>query len=524
MRIGNNISAMNALNRLNYNRSQMIKSLERLSSGSAINRAADDAAGLAISERMRAQLAGLEQACKNAQDGISLVQTAEGALDQIHTGLRRLATLATKAASGTITLEDRMKIQAEVDTRIQEIDRVAKTANYNGIKLFDGSLNGDSSAAKVKAFDIGAAAGVAGLKSTGTVTYSGGADGLKVTLATSANGAESKAVWDTAGRTLALTLESGASGTKAYSQQDIQKLIDAARAGAPDGADGLKISIGTGSGGSSGGGFIVDAGAALSASTATTASFAGYIQASKSATYGGAAVKATAEEGSLSNGIEVVFANTAAADAAAAWNGDQLTIALDSRKTTYSQDEINALIKNAAGTRPVGSDGLKVTLDQAIKTPDAGTGATVAGALQLAGGSGCAGGGLTLQIGATAHAADRMTVFIGKMDAASLFGSSTLDMSTPDAANDALKRINSAIEMVSSQRAGLGATENRLEATIENLTTTMENLSAAESRIRDVDMAKEMANFTKYSILTQIAQAMLAQANALPQGVLRLLS
>ncbi|MFA9380031.1 MAG: hypothetical protein ACERKO_03120, partial [Acetanaerobacterium sp.] len=147
MRIGNNISAMNTLNRLSFNNSSVSKSLEKLSSGSAINRAADDAAGLAISEKMRAQIAGLEQASKNAQDGISLVQTAEGSLDQTHTALRRMYTLAEQASNGTITAEDRGKIQAEIDARVNEIDRVADTANFNGIKLFDGSLSGPTTAA-----------------------------------------------------------------------------------------------------------------------------------------------------------------------------------------------------------------------------------------------------------------------------------------------------------------------------------------------------------------------------------------
>ncbi len=297
MRIGNNISAMNTLNRLTVNNSMLSKSLEKLSSGSAINRAADNAAGLAISEKMRAQIAGLEQASKNAQDGISLVQTAEGALDQTHTALRRMYTLAMQAKNGTITDEDRQKIQDEINARINEIDRVAETSNFNGIKLFNGDLD-----------------------------------------------------------------------------------------------------------------------------------------------------------------------------------------------------------ETAAG-----------------------------------------GKALELQIGATAADEDKIEVSIRKMDAASLLvkdddtsgltdlsdagdGSlMSLDMRTADAASDAIGYINNAIERVSTQRAALGAVQNRLEQTIENLSTTAENMSAAESRIRDVDMAKEMTTFTKYSILSQAAQAMLAQANALPQGVLQLL-
>ena len=523
MRIGNNISAMNTLNRLSVNNSQLSKSLEKLSSGSAINRAADDAAGLAISEKMRAQIAGLEQASKNAQDGISLVQTAEGALDQTHTALRRMETLAMKATNGTITAEDRAKIQAEVDARTNEIDRVAETSNFNGIKLFDGSLSGSSGTAKMNTLNT--AAGADNLDSTGVISFTGGVDGVQVSFAT---GAASGAAWGTGAnaKQLTITLQDGAAGTK-YSDADIQKLIDAAKANAPTGAENLKISIAKADGSTSGGEITAttDTGnlaADFTAGSNRVANFTGYVQSgieSAAGAIGGATATITADEGSLSNGITVDFAAAGAADATAAWNNNTLTITLDSRKTTYSQDEINALIKNATGTKPVGSAGLEVSLDKSIVTSTLGDPA----ALTLAGGSGAAGGGLSLQIGATSNEADKITVSINKMDSASLLGSATLDMSTPDAANAAIDKINSAIEKVSEQRASLGATQNRLEQTIENLSTTAENMSAAESRIRDVDMAKEMTNFTKFSILSQASQAMLAQANALPQGVLQLL-
>ena len=408
MRIGNNISAMNTLNRLTVNNSQLSKSLEKLSSGSAINRASDDAAGLAISEKMRAQIAGLEQASKNAQDGISLVQTAEGALDQTHTALRRMYTLAMQAKNGTITTEDRSKIQDEINARINEIDRVAETANFNGIKLFDGSLDSESTVAEP----------------TATVGLTGDATGI-----TAAD----------------VTFEADLT--------------------------------------------IPQQSALLSA---------------------------------LSNGITVAVS---AADAVTV-DADQL----EGFTLTYNAGDIT--VEDEEGT-------LLATIEL-TGTADGGAGGGTY-ALSFAGGN-TDGKALELQIGASSAEADKIDVSINRMNAASLLVQAdgttsalvdlsedgdgslmSLDMTTPDAASAAINSINNAIEKVSTQRAALGAVQNRLEQTIENLSTTAENMSAAESRIRDVDMAKEMTNFTKNSILSQASQAMLAQANALPQGVLQLL-
>lgn len=383
MRIGNNISAMNTLNRLTVNNSMLSKSLEKLSSGSAINRAADNAAGLAISEKMRAQIAGLEQASKNAQDGISLVQTAEGALDQTHSALRRMYTLAMQSKNGTITAEDRQKIQDEINARINEIDRVAATSNFNGIKLFDGSLDATTAAQYPKA----------------TATIGG--------------------------------TESGAT-------------------------------------------------VAIDAGVTTNAMKDQFVEA-------------------LSKGLT-------------AKHGNVTLTGVDGYEYSFDNQTITVKIEGGAtlGT---------VTLANTLETGESAT-------ITFTGGS-KTGKPLELQIGATADAADKIDVTIGKMDAKTLLGlgdtETTLDMSTAEKASEAIGKINAAIERVSSQRASLGAVQNRLEQTIENLSTTAENMSAAESRIRDVDMAKEMTTFTKYSILSQAAQAMLAQANALPQGVLQLL-
>ncbi len=496
MRIGNNISAMNTLNRLSVNNSQLSKSLEKLSSGSAINRAADDAAGLAISEKMRAQIAGLEQASKNAQDGISLVQTAEGALDQTHTALRRMETLAMKATNGTITAEDRAKIQAEVDERTNEIDRVAETSNFNGIKLFDGSMGTGTTGAEVHvAQDT--------TRKTEAFDYSiSGEEGITVKFAAGDGSAAPNGVtatWNNNELTLTVT---STAGTNVITQKDIDNAIRNA-SGAPDSAKTLKVTLKD----------DITFGAQTVAGniTGATGTTAKAVQATATGNdFTVIAAKAGNDQRSIT------FATTGTVGVTKAANGN-ITVGLEAGKE-YTASEINKMLSDADAGMTVSFDGKKQSTD--IDGSDT-TGSTI---LTLSGGAGLSsGGGLQLQIGASADDADKITVQIGKMDTASLLGTDTLDMSTPDAANAAITKINAAIEKVSEQRAGLGATQNRLEQTIENLSTTAENMSAAESRIRDVDMAKEMTNFTKFSILSQASQAMLAQANALPQGVLQLL-
>ena len=463
MRIGNNISAMNTLNRLTVNNSQLSKSLEKLSSGSAINRASDDAAGLAISEKMRAQIAGLEQASKNAQDGISLVQTAEGALDQTHTALRRMYTLAMQAKNGTITTDDRQKIQDEINARINEIDRVADTANFNGIKLFDGSLQD----------------GLTGLTYTTKVTAADVVVGTAATNpANKTTGALAATVTASVGVTFGAT--NTANATAAVKAQ-YNALIDALA------TDGIDINISSDGTNPSGIALSLD-GYTLTGAIAIGNTGAQTIAISQDGT-GLGSISFTLSAGSIAT--------------EALTTGKTVNVKLDS-------GAVKAAVAVNEGDDIVHTDGV--------------------------------GKALALQIGATSSTADKIDVSINRMNAAALLVQAdgttsalvdlsedgdgslmSLDMTTPEAASAAIDSINRAIEKVSTQRAGLGAVQNRLEQTIENLSTTAENMSAAESRIRDVDMAKEMTNFTKNSILSQASQAMLAQANALPQGVLQLL-
>ncbi len=307
MRIQHNITALNAHRNLTNNNSALGKNLEKLSSGYRINRAGDDAAGLAISEKMRAQITGLETAKKNAEDGVSLVQTAEGALTEVHSMLNRMVELATQAANGTYSTSNRQEMQKEINRLNEEINRISKTSNFNGTKLFT---------------DFGGAA----------------------------------------------------------SKQIVLHVGDSHE---------------------------------------------------------------------TSNQLAVTFTGM-----------NSTTLGL------FDPDK---------GTK---ADGYKKELDGDGK----------------------------------AEVDGKEAISIGQ-----------IDVTSADAARHAISVANAAIDMVSSMRSDFGAMQNRLDHTINNLGVQHENISAAESRIRDVDMAKEMMAYTKNNILVQASQAMLAQANQVPQGVLQLL-
>ncbi len=316
MRIQHNITALNAHRNLTNNNSSVGKSLEKLSSGYRINRAGDDAAGLAISEKMRAQITGLATAQKNANDGISLVQTAEGALTEVHSMLNRMVELATQSANGTYSTANRQEMQKEIKRLNEEIDRISKTANFNGTKLFTSP---------------------------------------------------------------------GANAT-----------------GAPDGGvTKTKITLHVG------------------------------------------------DSHETANQLKVTFQSMSSS-----------TLGLHTTQPDFSK-------KLGCGSFTVG------------------------------------GGGAT-------NGSKAVTI-------------NEIDLTKADSARHAISVAQAAIDMVSSMRSDFGAMQNRLDHTINNLSVQEENITAAESRIRDVDMAKEMMAYTKNNILVQSAQAMLAQANQVPQGVLQLL-
>ncbi len=370
MRINHNISALNAWKNLSSTDGTMSKSLEKLSSGLRISKAADDAAGLAISEKMRGQSRGLAMAQRNAQDAISLVQTAEGALNESHSILQRMRELAVQSASDSLTDADRGQLQAEVTQLIEELNRIGNTTEFNTKSLLKGTL------------------------------------GSTFALAGTLNPVDGFAGFDVSGAkagTYVVTTAAGAGGT-------------------------VDVTIADGSG---------------------------------------------------------------------------------------NQQRVNTAAPVGTATKILDFNhlGIKVTVNSALVA-----GSATGGEEQITVTAGAA----VFQIGA--NASQSLSVSIGDMRAtAPAIGVDTVNISSRTGADSAITTIDNAINTVSSQRASLGAVQNRLEYTIANLGAANENLTAAESRIRDVDMAIEMANFTKTQILLQSGTAMLAQANQKPQSILQLL-
>ena len=401
MRIQHNIMAMNAYRNYANNTSALSKNLEKLSSGYKINRAGDDAAGLAISEKMRAQITGLDKAQDNAKDGISLVQTAEGALTEVHDMLNRMYELAEQSANGTFEDgTDRKQLQKEVDQLKSEINRIADSANFNGIKLLDGSMAANGTT-KIIAAASSAKAGVdVSIVADSLFDKDGNRSELKFSLAAVSTGKEGVVVKKDG---VTIFLEKG----KDYSAADIQALLAKAKTSGTGVTEDMMKSV-------------------------------------QNATITGAGV-------------------------------------------TNGPKPWTTLAKASAGAAQANQ-----------------------------------GKPLTLQIGDTSDSFNQLKVGIKDCHVAAL-GLTDMKIGDQDSAAKALDKIKSAINYVSDVRGTLGATQNRLDHTINNLSVMQENIQDAESTIRDTDVADEMMAYTKNNILIQSAQAMLAQANQVPQGVLQLL-
>ena len=511
MRIQHNIAALNSYRNLTGNNNAVAKNLEKLSSGYRINRAGDDAAGLAISEKMRAQITGLNTAQKNAQDGVSLVQTAEGAMTEVHSMLNRMVELADQSANGTYADEvDRENLQKEISSLKDEIDRIADSTNFNGINLLDGSL----STGKLPTFT-----GLDGLTPT-TIAATGNKTELTIGAATGvvakkeysltfsytdANGAAKE-------KTIKLTAKSDATLVDASGKE---YKVTAGNATAKEMAEAFAGALSADS--EVGGQFTVIANAEkLTFTSKETGSTGGSKVLAATTTFDQTTAPLTATQtAGTDQKVEYDFQNMPK-DKVFTVNGEKFVFAtvgkqfdsdvnvLEIKATKPDIDEVGkmaGMIANKLGLsdEQVKDDGTKITFSASAGN-----------------------GGLTLQIGDTADKFNQMTVSVGDMHAKAL-GISDVDISTQAGAKAAVDKIKSAINSVSSTRGDLGAIQNRLEHTINNLSVSAENMTAAESRIRDVDMANEMMAYTKNNILVQSSQAMLAQANQLPQGVLQLL-
>ena len=542
---------MNAYRNYNNNTSALSKNLEKLSSGYKINRAGDDAAGLAISEKMRAQISGLNAAQKNVKDGISLVKTGEGAMQEIQDMLNRMNYLATQSANGTYDNEvDRLNLQKEVDSLKSEINRIADSANFNGIKLLDGSLAAKGSASvKVKGADytiIDAVAGSVQAKTgfasniAANVTTEGNSftfsvglsDGtsVDVTLTTrldpnDVTGKKGQIVDDNGNVYGTVASLAGTGFTKAQVQEAMlkalkatDKLVDQFKiTNAGNGAFKFE-NIEAGKTGvtqitalgwevrDNGGNRVAGDG---TAETVVAAVDKGYdIDASKLTKYDGTNYD---EAVFTINGKKFVLMDGIAGGAPGT----------DMQPTQGLAPDVTVLITN--GTLHGFGNDVNAAKNLA-KIKDV-TGLDVKA---NAGGNGFvlsasgAKGGLTLQIGDTADNFNQMKVAIGDMHTKAM-GIDGISIADQESAAAAVDKIKAAINYVSGVRGDLGAVQNRLEHTQNNLSVMAENIQDAESSIRDTDVAEEMMSYVKNNILVQSAQAMLAQANQVPQGVLQLL-
>lgn len=422
MRIQHNISALNAHRNLGFNNTQASKNLEKLSSGFKINRAGDDAAGLAISEKMRGQIRGLDMATKNSQDAISLIQTAEGALNETHSILQRMRELSVQSGNDTNVNLDRDAIQQEIEQLTKEIDRIAGTTEFNTQKLLDGSFSGKFQIGANENQDMSLDIGNMNAASLGlTKTVVIDSDVAVTDLKDGSYQIKGTDVLDAKGQKVGLV------------ENNTIKLADGTTVAATFGKADTGNDLATGS-------IInVKGGKAELRSPANTASNIDKLASGEYEISGTNVLKDGVKVGDFTGADATIKVKDA--------DGTEITVTVN---------------KAALGTETALANGEKFTI-----------------------------GGI--------------------------------DVSTRDQATATITAVDSAIQKVSEQRSSLGAVQNRLEHTINNLGAASENLTAAESRIRDTDMAKEMMEFTKNNILMQAAQSMLAQANQQPQGVLQLL-
>ena len=549
MIVQHNMSAMNANRMLGITNSSLAKSTEKLSSGYKINRAADDAAGLSISEKMRSQIRGLNKASDNAQDGISLIQTAEGALNESHSILQRMRELSVQASNGTETDDDREAVQKEISQLQDELTRISSTTEFNTMKLLDGSLGGGSSATGIK---VDASVSNAALQ----------ASALKTTAATNGKYTSDRAISDAddlnAGDTTSLTVnflnekgeqesitvnlkykdattlvsEDGsreytvAAGGKATVDEKTKAFLaelkqtsladDFTMVGTA--ADG-KIEFTAKTAGTETSRILstsesnIKAGVFTQTTAAPTTDTTAPADAYQSitggvGTYAGGATENIDDKIFTVNGERFMYA-TAAGVAALKSKTDYSDVNfVQTAGATVAEDDAKAMASLISA-----KTGINAEQNNADKTIVE---------LKPSASSSTAGKGMTLQIGA--NEGQTMSFSIDDMSAKSLgVDGNKVDLATQAGAQKATTTIDAAIKKVSAQRSKLGAVQNRLEHTIANLDTASENTQTSESRIRDTDMAEEMVAYSKNNILLQAGQSMLAQANQSNQGVLSLL-
>ena len=489
--INTNVASLNSQRQLTKSQSALNQSLERLSSGLRINSAKDDAAGMAISTRMTSQISGLNQATRNANDGISLAQTAEGALNEVSSNLQRLRELAVQSANATNSASDRASIQAEASALTAEITRVSEQTQFNGINLLDGTF-------KTKDFQIGAnanqtiqIANIADSRASALGSQTLAGDGsITGNVVTAASGVPANGVTAATAAT-AFTLSS-ANGGSALTSSAITYAAGA-------GADAIATAINN-----AGGGIGITATASNSA-TLSALSVAGTF----AFTLNDQAISVNVtDKNDLSSVVSAINGVQSSSGVTASFttSGSKSSITLsttDGRNIKLQDYSITGGSSTATDSISFGGTALvEGTAVSAVKT----------GTLSLSGTKG------------TITTANASTEVFNAAEMNSTFTSiAALDLSTQAGAQNAIAAVDAALAQVNTARGDLGAYQNRFTSAIASLQTSSENISAARSRIQDTDFAAETATMTKNQILQQAGTAMLAQANSLPQGVLSLL-
>jgi len=493
---------------------------------------------------MRSQIRGLTQASTNAEDGISMIQTAEGALNESHSILQRMRQLAVQAANGTETDNDRDNIQDEIEQLQDELDRIAETTEFNTMKLLDGTFDGTNTSTTTAGPKYGDYNGELGAFITSDIT------GVKISANTTATVGGESAIWDGAGTTLTISL----AANKTYTQADIDGLIknakqeDSSATNTPANVT-VKLATGvytaTGNVNTKGTSAGIKAKGDNSTDKLQSGNFVGADTITITSNKYGRDYNislnfkfdadAGKEEVSLSTAPTYTMTATSITDAVTQNAGYEIHLQSGKEYTAQNIEDLLATV------------GLSVSVELSGVTTDPGTdepntifvtNSNEETLVKLTNGAGlgdddafltqnnydsvASSGGMILQVGA--NEGQTMQFNIGDMSAAALgVSGNNVRVDTQDRASSAITTIDKAIEKVSKQRSTLGAVQNRLEHTIANLDTSAENLQQAESRIRDVDMAAEMVEYSKYNILSQASQSMLAQANQSTQGVLSLL-
>ena len=502
--INSNINSLTAQRNLAMSQSSLSTSMARLSSGLRINSAKDDAAGLGIAERFTSQIRGLNQATRNANDGISLAQTGEGALGAAGTILQRIRELAVQSANATNSASDRAALNSEVGQLASELDRIAKSTQFNGQNILDGSF--------------------------GSATFQVGANANQTITATTANFSTTKygnyrigsAVAATAGGVGDLVVGSTAGSAVSTAVQSLTSTIAGDTTFAVNGAEG-SATVGV---------TAADSAKTVAANINAKTSTTGVTASARTE------IDATAFVANGSYTLQVTSDNTTAVTISftvgAANNADGLAGAINAFNDKASQTGVTAKLNTTGDgvtlTNASGNDILIGNQSLAANTVTVGT-ITAAGS----GGAAVAAAQAAYVTGAVvldsnksfgivnAAGAAGVSYFTNASSASQLQAANTLDVSTVDSATRSIATVDSALAAVNNQRAKFGALQSRFETTVSNLQTSSENLSAARSRVQDADFAQETANLSRSQILQQAGTAMVAQANQLPQGVLALL-